>query len=54
MVDDDVRSASTLTEMMRRRAARSPDQQYFRLYDETVTYGRMLNAQLAQIVPLAR
>src|SRR5678815_3794425 len=41
MVDDDVRSASTLTEMMRRRAARSPDQQYFRLYDETVTYRRL-------------
>src|SRR6266478_171254 len=41
MVDDDVRSASTLTEMMRRRAALSPDQQYFRLYDETVTYGHL-------------
>src|SRR2546430_12339273 len=41
MVDDDVRSAPTLTEMMRRRAALSPDQQYFRLYDETVTYGRL-------------
>src|SRR2546422_10715098 len=39
--DDDVRAASTLTEMMRRRAALSPDQQYFRLYDETVTYGRL-------------
>src|SRR5438094_7089957 len=38
---DDVRAASTLTEMMRRRAALSPDQQYFRLYDETVTYGRL-------------
>ncbi len=41
MVDDDVKTASTLTEMMRRRAARSPDQQYFRLYDETVTYARL-------------
>ena len=41
MVDDDVRSAPTLTEMMRRRAALSPDQQYFRLYDETVTYERL-------------
>src|SRR6266849_6409824 len=41
MVDDDVKTASTFTEMMRRRAARSPDQQYFRLYDETVTYARL-------------
>src|SRR6266705_2855432 len=41
MVDDDVRAASTLTEMMRRRATRSPDRQYFRLFDETVTYGRL-------------
>jgi fatty-acyl-CoA synthase len=41
MADDDVRSAPTLTEMMRRRAARSPGQQYFHLYDETVTYGRL-------------
>ena len=38
---DDVRAAATLTEMMRRRAALSPDQQYFRLFDETVTYGRL-------------
>jgi acyl-CoA synthetase (AMP-forming)/AMP-acid ligase II len=38
---DDVKGAPTLTEMMRRRAALSPDQQYFRLYDETVTYGRL-------------
>jgi acyl-CoA synthetase (AMP-forming)/AMP-acid ligase II len=41
MVDDDVRAASTLTEMMRRRATLSPDRQYFRLFDETVTYGRL-------------
>jgi len=41
MVDDELRSAPTLTEMMRRRAALSPGQQYFRLYDETVTYGRL-------------
>src|SRR5881397_3449940 len=41
MVHDDVRDASTLTEMMRRRAALSPDQQYFQLFDETVTYGRL-------------
>src|SRR5262249_56026696 len=41
MVDDDVKAAPTLTELMRRRAALSPGQQYFRLYDETVTYGRL-------------
>src|SRR3989475_6414633 len=41
MVHDDVRGASTLTEMMRLRAAFSPDQQYFQLFDETVTSGRL-------------
>jgi len=41
MVDADVKAAPTLTEMMRRRAALSPDQQYFQLYDETVTYRRL-------------
>jgi acyl-CoA synthetase (AMP-forming)/AMP-acid ligase II len=35
------RAASTLTEMMRRRAALTPDAQYFALYGETVTYGRL-------------
>jgi acyl-CoA synthetase (AMP-forming)/AMP-acid ligase II len=54
MVDDDVRSASTLTEMMRRRAARSPDQQYFRLYDETVTYGRLWEQSGRYAAGLAR
>ena len=39
MVDQDPRTATTLTELMRRRAARSPDTPYFHLYDETVTYG---------------
>ena len=38
---DDVKGAPTLTEMMRRRAALTPDQQYFDLYGETVTYGRL-------------
>jgi acyl-CoA synthetase (AMP-forming)/AMP-acid ligase II len=33
--------ATTLTEMMRRRAAVSPDRPYFHLFDETVTYGRL-------------
>jgi len=32
-------TATTLTEMMRRRTALSPDKQYFNLYGETVTYG---------------
>jgi acyl-CoA synthetase (AMP-forming)/AMP-acid ligase II len=54
MVDDDVRSASTLTEMMRRRAVRSPDQQYFRLYDETVTYGRLWEQSGRYAAGLAR
>ena len=41
MVDQAPRDAPTLGEMMRRRAAISPDTQYFQLFDETVTYGRM-------------
>ena len=35
----DPRGATTLTEVMRRRAALTPDQQYFSLFDEIVTYG---------------
>jgi len=54
MVDDDVRSAPTLTELMRRRAALSPDQQYFRLYDETVTYGRLWEQSGKYAAGLAR
>jgi acyl-CoA synthetase (AMP-forming)/AMP-acid ligase II len=54
MVDDDVRSASTLTEMMRRRAARSPDLQYFRLYEETVTYRRLWEQSGRYATGLAR
>lgn len=41
MVDVDPRTAPTLTEMMRRRAALTPDRQYFELYGETVTYRRL-------------
>src|SRR5919109_4952549 len=37
----DPRTASTLTEMMRRRAEATPDLTYFHLYGETVTYGRL-------------
>src|SRR4029450_287171 len=54
MVDDDVRSALTLTEMMRRRAGRSPDQQYFRLYDETATYGGLWEQSGRYAAGLAR
>ena len=35
------RAASTLTEMMRRRTALTPDKQYFVLYGETITYRRL-------------
>ena len=41
MTDVEPRTASTLIEMMRRRAALTPDKQYFDLYGETVTYGRL-------------
>ena len=41
MTDLDPRTALTLGDLMRRRATLSPDSQYFDLYDETVTYGRM-------------
>ena len=41
MADAEPRTARTLTEMMRRRAALTPDEQYFDLYGETVTYGRL-------------
>ena len=54
MVHDDVRGASTLTEMMRRRAALSPDQQYFQLFDETVTYGRLWTQSARYAAGLAR
>jgi len=37
----DPRTATTLTEMMRRRAALSPEQPYFHLYGETVSYRRL-------------
>jgi acyl-CoA synthetase (AMP-forming)/AMP-acid ligase II len=37
----DPRTAPTLDEVMRRRAALTPDAQYFNLFDETVTYDRL-------------
>jgi acyl-CoA synthetase (AMP-forming)/AMP-acid ligase II len=36
----DPRAATTLTEVMRRRVALTPDTAYFTLFDDTVTYGR--------------
>ena len=41
MADRDPRTAPTLTEVMVRRAALTPDAQYFHLYGDTVTYGRL-------------
>ncbi len=54
MVDADVNDAPTLTELMRRRAALSPGQQYFRLYDETVTYERLWERSGRYAAGLAR
>ena len=41
MGDVEIRDATTLGEMMRRRAESSPAMQYFNVFDETVTYARM-------------
>jgi len=41
MADRDPRTAPTLTEVMARRAALTPEAPYFHLYGETVTYGRL-------------
>ena len=41
MVDREVRAATTLTELLGRRARVAPEQPYFHLYGETVTYGRL-------------
>src|SRR3989441_6303364 len=54
MVHDDVRGASTLTEMMRRRAALSPDRRYFQLFAATVTYGRLWTHSARYAAGLAR
>ena len=37
----DPKGATTLTEVMRRRAALTPDVQYFSLFDDVVSYGRL-------------
>jgi fatty-acyl-CoA synthase len=54
MTDPDPRTASTLADLMRRRATLSPDAQYFDLYDETVTYGRMWQQSGRYAAGLAR
>jgi len=41
MSSHDPLTAGTLTEVMRRRAAASPDMPYFHLYGDTITYRRM-------------
>jgi len=51
---DDPHTAGTLTEMMRRRAAASTDEPYFRLYGETVTYGRLWEQSARYAASLAR
>ena len=54
MADRDPLTATTLTEMMRRRAALTPDQQYFHLYGEVVTYGRLWEQSGRYAAGLAR
>jgi acyl-CoA synthetase (AMP-forming)/AMP-acid ligase II len=54
MADAEPRTASTLTEMMRRRAALTPEKQYFELYGETVTYGRLWEQSARFAATLAR
>src|SRR5713101_4355553 len=48
------RDASTLGEMMRRRAERSPDLQYFTVFDDTVTYRQMWERSGRYAAGLAR
>jgi len=47
-------TAPTLTELMRRRAAMSPDAAYFHVYGETVTYGRLWAQSARFAASLAR
>src|SRR3989442_14106902 len=54
MADQDVNAATTLTELMRRRAALTPDKPYFHLYGDTVTYGRLWDASARYAAGLAR
>src|SRR5881397_3754535 len=54
MADQDVHAATTLTEMMRRRATLTPDKPYFHLYGETITYGRLWAVSARYAAGLAR
>src|SRR5213596_4100233 len=54
MADRDVDAATTLTEMMRRRAALTPDKPYFHLYGDTVTYRQLWYASARYAAGLAR
>src|SRR2546423_1239971 len=53
MADRDPLTATTLTELMRRRAALSPDTPYFHLYGETVTYGQLWSRSARHAAGLA-
>ena len=50
----DPRTASTLTEMMRRRAEATPELAYFHLYGDTITYGRLWKESGRYAAGLAR
>jgi fatty-acyl-CoA synthase len=54
MRDRDPQTASTLTEVIGRRAALSGDLPYFRLYGETVSYGRLWAQSARYAAALAR
>ncbi len=50
----DPKGATTLTDMMRRRAALTPELQYFTLFGETVTYGRLWEQSARYAAGLAK
>ena len=52
MAHADVTRAPTLVEMMRQRAELTPDQQYFHLFDETVTYERLWTRPALTVIAL--
>ncbi len=52
--DASVKTATTLTELMRRRAALTPDAPYFHLYGEKVTYARLWQQSGRYAAGLAR
>src|SRR5262249_3077291 len=54
MAHADVTRAPTLVQMMRLRAELTPAQQYFQLYDETVTYERLWAQSARYAAGLAR